>query len=339
MPSTVQLPIIDFERYFSPKSPEDVQDVIAEVREACNTFGFFQLKGHGVSLDIQRGLFLALKSFFSLGKDEKLKYSFLEHPCRRGYEASGMSLRDGDKMADSKEVSIGNLALLVTQYGRLTKPKKCFYVGREDSEIADMGFYGPNNWPDLPAEQFKGPIWSYYEATSRLGRAIWEILLQGLGHTTEAMETFAKKPVVPLKMLRYPRPSQTLPGQFGAGAHMDFGGVTVLLQQPGQEGLEVWLEDSQEWLSVPALEDVFVINCGDMIQRWSGGQYKSVLHRVINKTDAERYSCALFWHGDIRATNPLNPEDPDKSTVGQLWMNRFKNQMSIPRDAIEVFSK
>lgn len=173
-----------------------------------------------------------------------------------------------------------------------------------------MGFYGPNNWPDLPKDKFQDPVWNYYEATSHLGRIIWEILLQGLGHSTRAMEAFAKKPVVPLKMIRYPRSSGVKPGQYGAGSHTDFGGVTVLLQEPGKEGLEVWLEDLQEWLTVPALDGVFVINCGDMIQRWSGGVYKSVRHRVINKSDAERLSCALFWHGDIMATNPLNPVDP-----------------------------
>jgi isopenicillin N synthase-like dioxygenase len=213
-----------------------------------------------------------------------------------------------------------------------------FYMGREDSVIEHLGFYGPNNWPGLPEEKFKGPVWDYYEATSQLGRTIWEILLQGLGHSTKAMESFAKKPVVALKLLRYPQPSQTLPDQLGAGSHTDFGGVTVLLQQPGKEGLEVWLEDRQDWLSVPALEDVFVINCGDMIHRWSGGQYKSVRHRVINKSDTERMSCALFWHGDVMATNPLDPEDPDKVTVGQLWMKRFKNQMSIPKAAMEAFA-
>lgn len=219
-----------------------------------------------------------------------------------------------------------------------TNETKCFYVGREDSVVEKMGFYGPNNWPDLPKDKFQGPIWDYYEATSQLGRTIWEILLQGLGHSTKAMDSFAKKPMVPLKMLRYPRSSATSPGQFGAGSHTDFGGVTVLLQEPGKEGLEVWQEGRQDWLSVPAVEDVFVINCGDMIQRWSGGRYKSVLHRVINKSDAERLSCALFWHGDVTATNPLNPDDPEKATVGQLWMNRFKNQMSIPKAAIEAFA-
>lgn len=137
------------------------------------------------------------------------------------------------------------------------------------------GFYGPNIWLDLPEDEFCGPVWEYYESTKELGRTIWEIMLQGLGYSPALMEKFAKRPLVPMKMIRYPPLNATLPGQFGVRAHNDFGGVTVLLQQPGKEGLEVWYEEKEKWLPVPAVEDVYVINCGDMIQNWSGGKYKS----------------------------------------------------------------
>ncbi len=196
------------------------------------------------------------------------------------------------------------------------------------------GFHGPNIWPNIPEEEFRGPVWEYYEQTRELGRVIWELLLHGLGYSPALMEGFTKKPIVMMKMIRYPPLKSTLPGQFGVGPHNDFGGVTVLLQQPGKEGLEVWYEEKEEWLPVPALEDVYVINCGDMIQRWSGGDYKSARHRVINKGDTQRLSCATFWHGDVAATNPLNPNDPNKETVGQLLVKRFRNQFSLPKELV-----
>lgn len=143
------------------------------------------------------------------------------------------------------------------------------------------------------------------------------------------MEAFAKRPMVFMKMIRYPPSQADLPGQFGVGAHNDFGGVTVLLQEPGKHGLEVWLESKEKWVPVKALKDIYVINCGDMINRWSGGQYKSAKHRVLNKSPTEpRLSCATFFHGDLFATNPLNPEDPNKETVGLLLVKRFRNQFS-----------
>lgn len=159
---------------------------------------------------------------------------------------------------------------------------------------------------------------------------IWEMFLQGLGQPVSIMEKFAKRPLVPMKMIRYPPSSQTLAGQFGVGAHTDFGGVTVLLQQPGEEGLEVWIEQRQEWIQVPSLEDVYIINAGNMVQKWSKGQYKSAKHRVIVKGDRERLSCATFWHGDWNASNPF--DETDTATVGQLLFGRFKNQFSIPKE-------
>lgn len=208
---------------------------------------------------------------------------------------------------------------------------QAFYIGREDPVVEPPGFYGPNQWPpNLPKEAFHAPVWSYYQDTTALGLTIWEILVLGLGHPASVLDVFAKRPIVPMKMIRYPPASATKPGQFGVGAHTDFGGVTVLLQQAGKKGLEVWSEAKGEWLPVPSIEDVLVINCGDMIQKWSGGRYKSAKHRVINKADEERLSCATFWHGDPGATNPLDKEDESKDTVGQLLFKRFESQFSLP---------
>lgn len=210
--------------------------------------------------------------------------------------------------------------------------EKCFFVGREDPVVELSGFYGPNVWPNLPDADFRGPVWSYYQQTSELGKTIWSVLLEGLGQPLSLVDRFARRPIVPMKMIRYPPASQAAAGQFGIGAHTDFGGVTILFQQPGKDGLEVWHDGREEWIDVPALEDVYVINCGDMVQRWSGGAYKSARHRVINKADGERMSCATFWHGDVHATNPLKPDDPIKETVGQLLAKRFRNQYSFSKE-------
>ncbi|KAI4223100.1 MAG: hypothetical protein L6R36_005665 [Xanthoria steineri] len=310
---TGALPIINLDDYINPKSPADKERVIAEVRDASKKYGFFQVKGHGIPLKAQEGLIRGLGNLFHQPEEEKAKLSFLKNPGRRGYEASGVGgLRAGDAMHDSKEA---------------------FYIGREDPVLEPPGFYGPNVWPNLPEEDCRSPIWEYYQGTSVLGRIIWAILLQGLGYSADLLDEFAKRPIVQMKMIRYPPASLTKPGQFGVGAHTDFGGVTVLLQEPAKAGLEVQDSETKEWLPVPSIEDVLVINCGDMIQKWSGGAYKSAKHRVINKADTERFSCATFWHGDASAANPLNADDGDKDTIGQLLFKRFKSQFSLPKEA------
>lgn len=100
----LQLPLIDLSGYINPTSEKDKEKVIAQVRDACEQYGFFQVKGHGVPLSLQNALLDSLDKLFSMPKEEKLKLSYLNNPSRRGYEASGMSMRDGDPMPDAKEV-------------------------------------------------------------------------------------------------------------------------------------------------------------------------------------------------------------------------------------------
>ncbi|KAI9746346.1 MAG: hypothetical protein M1818_000058 [Claussenomyces sp. TS43310] len=239
-------------------------------------------------------------------KEEKVELLFLKNPCRRGYEASGDSHRDGDALPDSKETPLERFS---------NDDNLSFYIGGEDPVVEPPGFHGPNVWPNLPEEKFHGPVWDYYAETTKLSRTIWEILLQGLGSA-----------ILGKARLR--------PGSLAWGRTTDFGGVTVLLQQPGKEGLEVYQEGTQEWLQIPSIEGVYAIDCGDMIQKWSGGEYKSARHRVINKGDSGRLSCATFWHGDFNATNSLNPNDPSKDTVGHLLAKRFGNQFSLPKEVL-----
>lgn len=107
MPSKVEedrLPIIDLSGYLNPKSPEDRAAVIAEVREACARWGFFQIKAHGVPMESQEALWKSIKAVMGMPQEEKDKLSFLKDARRRGYEKSGDSVRVGDALPDAKEV-------------------------------------------------------------------------------------------------------------------------------------------------------------------------------------------------------------------------------------------
>lgn len=85
------------------------------------------------------------------------------------------------------------------------------------------------------------------------------------------------------------------------GDHTDFGGVAVLLQQPGTEGLEVWYPPTETWIPVPVKEGAYVINMGDMMQKWTAGYYRSARHRVITPLgDKHRYSVPFFLNGNLK---------------------------------------
>jgi isopenicillin N synthase-like dioxygenase len=59
-----------------------------------------------------------------------------------------------------------------------------------------------------------------------------------------------------------------------AGAHTDYGALTILnAEEPGLQVLRHDPEDRNrtQWYSVPLVPGAFVINLGDLMQRWTNG--------------------------------------------------------------------
>ncbi|KAL9079363.1 MAG: hypothetical protein Q9157_001750 [Trypethelium eluteriae] len=78
-------------------------------------------------------------------------------------------------------------------------------------------------------------------------------------------------------------------------AHSDSGSVTLLFQTCA--GLEIEAPDGKGWVSAPHLENNILVNLGDALAFWSGGQLKATKHRVTFDGvphDVERMSMAYF---------------------------------------------
>jgi isopenicillin N synthase-like dioxygenase len=98
---------------------------------------------------------------------------------------------------------------------------------------------------------------------------------------------------------------------FSVQEHTDYGLLTLLVQDD-RGGLEVRAGD--QWIAVPADPDVIVCNIGDMLDRMTGGRYRSTPHRVRNLAAEDRVSFPLFldpsWDAEI-APLPLDGPPPD----------------------------
>jgi isopenicillin N synthase-like dioxygenase len=71
------------------------------------------------------------------------------------------------------------------------------------------------------------------------------------------------------------------PGQLRAGAHTDYGTLTVLLPENKPGGLQVRGADGS-WRDIHAMPGSFVVNLGDLMAYWTNDRWCSTLHRVVN---------------------------------------------------------
>ncbi|XP_022718849.1 probable iron/ascorbate oxidoreductase DDB_G0283291 isoform X3 [Durio zibethinus] len=82
---------------------------------------------------------------------------------------------------------------------------------------------------------------------------------------------------------------------YGASAHSDYGMITLLVTD-GVPGLQVCREKSKQpqiWEDVPSMSGAFIVNIGDMMERWTNCLFRSTLHRVL-PPGQERYSVGFF---------------------------------------------
>ena len=135
-----------------------------------------------------------------------------------------------------------------------------------------------------------------------------------------------------LRLLYYPKITNefnnTFKSNLRAGKHSDYGSLTLLFQNDAMSGLQILNPDNEKWIDVipPPNEDVILCNIGDLLEFWTGGLFKSTIHRVLKpETSAkERLSIAYFLHpNDDCQIKSLNNNNLNTYIKGILLENRF----------------
>lgn len=162
---------------------------------------------------------------------------------------------------------------------------------------------GPNIWPSSDAlpdvDDFKKTALEYWAKVVQLAKDILKVLALTLDLEESWFDEFAEGAVATMRLLHYPSQPPDSPQKLtrGIGAHTDFGTITLLLQDK-VAGLQVFDHATKEWLDVQPTPGAFVVNLGNLMQRWSNEKYVSNLHRVINMSGEERYSIPIFFSGN-----------------------------------------
>lgn len=160
-------------------------------------------------------------------------------------------------------------------------------------------FFGPNVWPENPPD-FQWALGTYFDVQLELGKLMLRAFALALDLPETFFDTMYKKPVSRVRACYYPPqdPNWDI-RNIGIGAHRDYELFTTVTQ-PDQPGLQV-LGPDRQWIEVPPIDGTFVINLGDLMQRWTNDRFISAVHRVVNHTPKDRYSIVQFFGIDYDA--------------------------------------
>lgn len=263
------IPILDWSEF-----RDDPDAVTAALGAACRDTGFFLLKGHDVDRVLIDSVFAQADAFFALPHAQKAPLSISKNPHNRGWAAEGTeNLDDTTEGHDRKEAfNVG------------------FDLAPDDPRVlSGEPFRGVNVWPADPA--FREAMLAYYGAVHALSVNLHHAIARDLGLDEGFFDAHFTAPLATLRVLRYPAAPDADDGELGAGAHTDYGSVTLLMTD-GEAGLEVQPRGG-DWTPVPHVEDAFVVNIGDCLMRWSNDIYVSTPHRV-QRPKRVRRSIAFF---------------------------------------------
>ena len=260
-------------------------DAIARrLGDACRAHGFFYVVGHDV--DEARAVRLEALShrFFALPDATKARWAMpLGGRAWRGWFPLGGELTSG-------------------------KPdwKEGLYLGAElpvdhPRVRAGVPLHGPNLIPgDDVLPGFRETILAYIDEVTRLGHRVMEGIARSLELPADYFASrYTRDPLILFRIFNYPsRPvPKGVEAEHGVGEHTDYGLLT-LLRQDDVGGLQV--RTASGWIEAPPLPRSFVCNIGDMLDRMTGGLYRSTPHRVrLNTSGRDRLSFPLFFDPDF----------------------------------------
>lgn len=244
-----------------------------QIGAACRDMGFFYASGHAITEQTLRSLNAASHAFFALPEDAKLEIAMAKGgPAWRGFFAVGGELTSG--RPDMKEG---------------------VYFGEElpaaDPRVVEgLPLHGANLFPARPVE-LKPAVMDFMRQAEASAHAIMEGVALSLGLDAQYFRrTYTSRPTMLFRIFHYPA-SDAASG-WGVGEHTDYGLLTLLAQDE-IGGLQV--RTPHGWIEAPPIEGALVCNIGDMLDRLTGGVYRSTPHRVLNASGRSRLSFPFFF--------------------------------------------
>ena len=275
------LPVLDLSLLSQGASAQE--NFCAALLAATHEIGFFYLTGHGIPDEVTTRAFGAARRFFALPLADKQGVEMLRSPQFRGYTRTGGELTQG-QVDWREQIDLG------AEYP----------VSTDAGAPAYMRLDGPNLWPAAQPE-LRDVFTDWTQRCSTVARQLMSAWAVALGSSADVFDdAFGQHPSALIKLVRYPGRAER--GQ-GVGAHKDPGVLTMLMIEPGKEGLQVL--HGEDWIDVPPLHGAFVINIGELLEYATDGYLKATLHRVVAPPAGdERLSIPFFFNPALASTVP-----------------------------------
>ena len=292
MPDTTALgaavPTIDIAPFLAGQ-PGAAAGIGQAIDHACREVGFLTIVGHGVPAELVAATRDQARGFFDLPREDKEKVARAAPAFNRGWGAVG-------------EESLGK------SLGAAAAPDYKEYLGIGPVDTSDDPYFtrpeafphfAANRWPERPPE-LRDTFTAYFRAMERLAADLMRLFAVALDLPEGYFADKIDRQCGSLRLINYPaQEAGPADGQLRAGAHTDYGSLTILHAEDRPGGLQVRRTDGA-WIDVRPRPDCFVVNIGDLMAMWTNDRWVSTLHRVGNppRTDAavSRRISLVFFH-------------------------------------------
>jgi isopenicillin N synthase-like dioxygenase len=258
---------------FARGAPARRAGIARAIESACRDTGFFYVTGHGIAPELIARLEAASRRFFALPDAAKMKIAMAKGGrAWRGY----FPLR-GELTSGKPDVKEG------IYFGE--------ELGSDDARVIDgRPLHGANLFPaEVP--ELRPAVLDFIAGAARAGHALMEGVAESLGLEPSYFAAhYTANPTLLFRVFHYPASART--EEWGVGEHTDYGLLTLLAQDE-LGGLQV--KSKSGWIEAPPLPGTLVCNIGDMLDRLTGGVYRSTAHRVRNVSGKSRLSFPLFF--------------------------------------------
>ncbi|KAK4050740.1 hypothetical protein OIO90_004962 [Microbotryomycetes sp. JL221] len=273
-------------------------EIAKQIGQAARSSGFWQIVDHPFPQELLEDAFKVTRLLFDMPLSEKQQY-LRNTQTNRGYDIlGGQALKgnigvghdDQQKKRSGDEDSTGENDM---KEGWMVGPSNV----NEQHEYWGRFGHGVNRLPanDRFANEDGPPVAAtlerYYDEILSLATEVMKLVALSLDMPEDTFEGLCRTPAAAIRLLHYPAEVEGT----GAGEHTDFGLVT-LLATSGAPGLELYT--GGKWVAIEPAPGAYVCNVGDMLSLYTGAEYKSSLHRVINKSGVRRYSIPFFLDGN-----------------------------------------